>query len=61
MGAQTGDMLIKVVSSLLACLLVCDASKVLEVSDKFLAVRKEGMWLMKFYAQIGRASCRERV
>ena len=43
-------MFIKVVSVLLACLLVCDASKVLEVSDKFLAVRKEGMWLMKFYA-----------
>ena len=43
-------MFIKVVCSLLASLLVCEASKVLEVSDKFLAVRKEGMWLMKFYA-----------
>ena len=26
------------------------SSKVLEVSDKFLPVHKEGMWLMKFYA-----------
>ena len=43
-------MFIKVVCSLLASLLVCEASKVLEVSDKFLAVRKEGIWLMKFYA-----------
>ena len=43
-------MFLKVVSVLLASLLICEASKVLEVSDKFLSVRKEGMWLMKFYA-----------
>ena len=48
-------MMSKVVPSLLSLVLACsvlwcEASKVLEVSDKFLPVRKEGMWLMKFYA-----------
>ena len=43
-------MFSKVVCSFLAFLLVCEASKVLEVSNKFLPMRKEGMWLMKFYA-----------
>ena len=43
-------------ASLLASLVLvtwpplAEASKVLEVSDKFLPVRYDGLWLMKFYA-----------
>ena len=29
---------------------VVESSKVLEVSDKFLPLRHDGLWLMKFYA-----------
>lgn len=39
--------------SVLLCLLPVDhvvSSKVLEVSDKFLTVAKDGLWLVKFYA-----------
>ena len=35
---------------LLLTVLVVESSKVLEVSDKFLPLRHDGLWLMKFYA-----------
>ena len=38
-----------IVVLLLTALLV-ESSKVLEVSDKFLPLRHDGLWLMKFYA-----------